>query len=351
MDRPTLRALQSTLDRWQLFSPCLGANVTIEDSLRGNWTGASGYADVETKTPMPLGAKFYIYSITKSFTAVRVLQLAEQSLVSLDDPITSYLPELAFPPEVTLRRLLNHTSGVPNYTDLPEYAPATRESPSRPWSYEHVLDLTCSGKLDFPPGEGWHYSNTGYMLLARVIESVTQASFARNIDEGIVERLGLQCTSVAEDVDTGLLTPSYCRSLSKDEMVENIAPRYHPGWCKTGLIISTTDEVAKFYRCLFNGSVIYPQSLAHMKSWVSVSGNAGTFFKKPAYGLGLMIDPDWGFGGLFAHGGGGPGCRTWAMHLPDFYGRSLTLAILCNTSMTEHPFDLTKDLLGVMKDE
>ena len=54
---------------------------------------------------------------------------------------------------------------------------------------------------------------------------------------------------------------------------------------------------------------------------------------------------------MFAHGGGGPGCRTWAMHLPDFYGRSLTLAILCNTSMTEHPFDLTKDLLGVMKDE
>jgi len=319
--------------------------------LHGNWTGASGYADVETKTPMSLGARFYIYSITKSFTAVRVLQLAEQSLFSLDDPIASYLSELSFPPGVTIRRLLNHTSGVPSYTDLSEYAPATRESPSRPWSYEHVLNLTCSGKLDFSPGEGWHYSNTGYMLLARLVESVTQATFARNIKEGIVGRLGLQRTSVAEDVDNGLLTPSYCRSLNNDESFENIAPLYHPGWCKTGLIISTTDDVAKFYSCLFNGSLISSQSLAQMKSWVSVSGNAGTFFKKPGYGLGLMIDPDWSFGGLFAHGGGGPGCRTWAMHLPDFYGRPLTLAIFCNTTMTEHPFDLTKDLLRVMKDE
>ncbi len=350
MDGSTSRALQNALDRWQLFSPCLGANVTIEDSLRGHWTGASGHADVETKSPMPPGAKFYIYSITKSFTAVRVIQLAEQSLFSLDDPVASHLTEPALPSGVTLRRLLNHTSGVPSYTDLPEYAPATLKSPSRPWSDEHVLKLTCNGKLDFPPGEGWHYSNTGYMLLARLIASITQESFARNIEKGVLQPLGLQCTSVAEDVDDGSITPSYCRSLNKDEMIENIAPRYHPGWCKTGLIISTTDEVAKFYRCLFSGALIAPESLAQMKGWVSVGGDAGPFFKKPGYGLGLMIDPDWEFGGLFAHGGSGPGCRTWAMHLPDFCGRLLTLAIFCNTSMTEQPFDLAKDLLRVMKD-
>ena len=184
--------LQSALDTWQLFAPCLGANVTIDDSLYGVWQGASGYRDVD-RTRMPRHAQSYIYSITKTFTAVRVVQLALSAALSLDDPVTRYLPELPFPAGVTIRRLLNHSAGVPSYTDLAEYANAS-------------------------------------------------------------------------------------------------------------------------------------------------------------YGLGLMIDPDFGHGGFYGHGGGGPGFNTWAMYLPDFHGRSLVLVAFCNTTMGGHPVNLVRDLMRVLAD-
>ena len=342
--------LQKQLERWQLFSPCLGANMTVDDSTHGTWTGANGYIDADTKVLMPVGAKCYIYSITKTFAAVRILQLIERSAFSLDDPIASCLPELSLPSEITIRRLLNHTSGVPSYTDLPEYSPATREKTSQPWSYQQVLSLTCSGKFDFTPGTGWHYSNTGYMLLRRLIESVTKQSFSCNIEEGIVRPLELRNTYVAESIDRGSVIPGYCRYLNSDEVLENVTPRYHPEWCKTGLIVSTTDDVAKFYGHLFSGSLLAKSSLTEMTRWVSSNGNTEPFFRRPGYGLGLMIDPDWGHGGLFGHGGDGPGFNTWAMHLPDFQDRRLTLAVFSNTSMGGHPFYLVKDILRVLKD-
>lgn len=80
---------------------------------------------------------------------------------------------------MTLRRLLNHTSGVPDYTSLKEYLPSVKENPSIPWTHDKVIELTCSGKLDFEPGEGFYYSNTGYMLLYEVIEAVTKKNLQK----------------------------------------------------------------------------------------------------------------------------------------------------------------------------
>jgi D-alanyl-D-alanine carboxypeptidase len=350
LDRKLSQALQTQLDRWQLFAPCLGANVTIADSLLGVWDAASGYREPDTKAPMPVGGQFYVYSITKTFTAIRILQLAEGGAVNLDAPISAYLSNLPFPPSVTLRRLLNHTGGVPSYTDLPEYRPANRANPDRPWSDEYVMSLTCTGKLDFEPGAGWHYSNTGYLLLRKLIESVTGQSFAKNTQEHVVKPLGLKATYVAERGDTGALVPGFCRSLNEDERMENVIPRYHPGWCLTGLVVSTTQETAKVYRSLFSGALLRERSLIEMRTCVPTGNDGGAFFKKSAYGLGLMVDPEWGFGGLFGHGGDGPGYNTWAMHLPDFHGRSVTLAVFCNTRLAPHPFYLVKDLLRVLKD-
>jgi D-alanyl-D-alanine carboxypeptidase len=132
--------------------------------------------------------------------------------------------------------------------------------------------------------------------------------------------------------------------------MENVIPRYHPGWCLTGLVVSTTQETAKVYRSLFSGALLRERSLIEMRTCVPTGNDGGAFFKKSAYGLGLMVDPEWGFGGLFGHGGDGPGYNTWAMHLPDFHGRSVTLAVFCNTRLAPHPFYLVKDLLRVLKD-
>lgn len=165
MSHPRSTELHKTLESWQYFAPCLGANVTIYDPINGYWNSASGFRAINPNRPLEANEPFYIYSITKTFTAIVVLQLVEKGLILLDDPINKYLTNLQLPTGVTVKRLLNHTSGVPSYTDLPDYMPATKENPSESWSFEYVIDLTCNGELDFEPGEKWHYSNTGYMLL------------------------------------------------------------------------------------------------------------------------------------------------------------------------------------------
>jgi len=98
-------ALQQQLDRWQKFAPCLGSNVAILDARHGHWSGAAGWREVEAVTPMPTGARFYIYSITKTFLAARLLQLD----IELHQPIWVYLQRPVLPDGVTVRRLLNQT--------------------------------------------------------------------------------------------------------------------------------------------------------------------------------------------------------------------------------------------------
>lgn len=347
MDNRLEMALGRQLAQSHRFLPCLGVNAAIIDGRHGTWSGAAGWRESGRDTPMPDGARFYVYSLTKTFVAARLLQLN----IDLDCPLSVHMAEPSLPEGVTVRRLLNHTAGVPSYTDLPDYAPATRREPGHPWSVEEVMDRCCRGKLDFPPGQGWHYSNTGYMLLARLLEHLSGASLATTIVQGILRPLALHETCVAEDVDNGRLTPGYTRELDGDDRMMNVMPLYHPGWCLTGLIASTALEAARFYSALMGGEVLAPAQLATMTTPVSIGKNAGPFFRRPCYGLGLMIDPDWGHGGQFGHGGDGPGANAWVMHLPVFHGRPVTVAILCNTSMGGHPFWLAKDLLRVLAAE
>ncbi|MGZ5819046.1 MAG: serine hydrolase domain-containing protein [Burkholderiaceae bacterium] len=350
MNEKLQRALQGQLNRWQFFGPCPGTNMSIVDSVLGSWSGSSGCANVDTTEAMRPHALCYIYSITKTFTAIRILQLAEKGIIGLDESIAHYLPALSQLPTIRIRELLNHTSGIPSYTDLPNYIPANRADPSNPWSYDHVLELTCQGKLDFPPGKGWHYSNTGYMFLQRLIEMVTKKTYADNVAENIAKPLGLHNTYVATNIDAGKITPGYCPYLNELEVMENVMPIYHPGWCLTGLIASTTAEIAQLYAALFSEEILNPESLKQLTSWTSCGGGSHPFFVKPGYGLGLMIDPEWSYGGFYGHGGDGPGFNTWAMHLPNFHGRKLTMVVFCNATMGAHPYKLTRNLLRTLEE-
>lgn len=349
MIHPHAAELQDTIGLWQHFAPCLGANVTVSDTVNGYWSSASGFKALNPNQPLEANESFYIYSITKTFTAIVVLKLIEKGLLSLDDPIDKYLTSLSFPTGVTVKRLLNHTSGIPSYTDLPDYMPATKENPSEPWSFGYVIDLTCKGELDFKPGEKWHYSNTGYMLLLLMIESVTGESFSKNIDKIVVQKIGLKNTYVAEDIDDGQVTNGYCRYLNSDERIENITGIYNPWWCKTGLIVSTSLEVTKLYEGLFNGKLVNLESLSQMTEMMPIPQLAGSRFNNPGYGLGLMIEPEGEFGRSYGHGGDGPGSNAWSVYYPDFNGRAIIVTVLCNTSMGGHPFYLVKDILRALK--
>ncbi|AFZ18650.1 serine hydrolase domain-containing protein [Allocoleopsis franciscana] len=351
MKQSLKNALQDQLNQSLLFAPCLGINVTLKDEKHGYWTAASGFAEPKTRTPMSVDGQFYIYSITKTFTAIAILQLAQNQKLSLDEPVTNWLPDLPFPPSVTIRRLLNHTSGVPNYVSLETYLPAVEESPSVPWSYNKVLELTCHRKLDFEPGSSWRYSNTGYMLLLKVIEAVNGDTFANVLQNNIFNFLGLEKTYVATEIDTGDLVPGFSRELNSNRLMENVIPKYHPGWCATGVIVSTTSDVVQFYDSIFSEKLISAEQLGDMLQPILTDEPPSSFFRKPCYGLGVMLDPESEYGKKIGHGGGGPGYSTWVMHLTNFQGRKLTMAVFCNTSMGLYPLlSLTNDLLFVLGD-
>ncbi|MDC9622664.1 serine hydrolase [Xenorhabdus sp. XENO-7] len=341
-------ALQRALDNWLLFSPCLGVNVTLSDSLGNHWHSASGFEQFENKTEMKALQQCYIYSITKTFTAIRILQLVEQEKLALDSRLTEILGHCGLDPTITIRQLLNHTAGVPNYTEFDGYDAATKASPGTPWSYDYTLALSGEKGMKFSPGEGWDYSNTGYMLLAKVIEVVTGESFQKNINDGIILPLELTKTYVASDIDRGTVIPGFSRWLNHNDVMENITGIYHPHWCKTELMVSTTKEICQVYQALFQGKILSPALLAEMCKPISIGRSAGPFYRKPSYGMGLMIDSEWGHGGLFGHGGEGPGFNTWALYLPEYQERALAICIFCNTSMAGQPIYLVKDLLRVL---
>ena len=356
MDDTLDASLQHALDRWQRFAPCAGTNVSVIDAARGAWHGASGLAEVDAGEPMRPGARAYAYSITKSFAAVLVLRLVDSGALALDEPIARRLPGTGCPAAVTVRRLLNHTSGVPSYTDFPDYADAVSAAPGAPWSLDAVLERRRELPADFAPGEGWHYSNTGYALLHRLIETVAGRSFAEVLREEIAGPLGLGDTFAATEPGGGpdgrALTPGYDRALLGVDAPRDIVPLYHPLWCLTGLVASTTADVARFYAALFAGELLQPSSLAAMREGVPCGPESATspdtFFRRPAYGLGLMVDEGWAHGGFRGHGGDGPGFNAFAMHVPRFDERALTIAVLCNSAMPGHPLRLCRILLDVL---
>jgi D-alanyl-D-alanine carboxypeptidase len=156
---------------------------------------------------------FLTYSITKTFTAALMLGLCDEGRVSLDDRLARWFPRVAGAERISLRQLLNHTAGVPDYGGLAQYHEAVRASPSSPWSFERFAAETFDKGLSFEPGSSWAYSNPGYMLLKRIAEEVAGASYTTMIRERIAEPLGLHRTFVPESPgDLSGLAPARSRA-------------------------------------------------------------------------------------------------------------------------------------------
>ena len=336
------------MDESFLFTPMLGISVALCDVKLGSWSGYCGYKNPKTKEHLGANEIFYIYSITKTFTAVAILKLVERGKLRLTDPVCRFIPDLGLSPVIAVKHLLNHTSGLPNYTELEDYLPSIVATPSQPWEEERILKLIQNGKRDFEPGGGWHYSNTGYFLLKKIIETLSTSSFASAMEEFIIRPLGLKNTFVVEGIPSPRLTPGYSRELSPDRRMENITNKYHPGWCYTGLLASSASDVVKFYQDLFLAKLL-PAFLVAQLCEAVATGKKDPRFVNSCYGLGVMIDTGSPYGTLIGHAGEGPGYNPWVMHLTNFHGRALSIAIFGNTGPVGIPLLLVHDLLSQIK--
>ncbi len=289
-----------------------------------------GSADLGGTAPIPADAAFYLYSITKLFVAAAALRLADEGRLDLDAPLGDVLPVVGYAADVPIRRLLDHTGGLPDYGGMPEYHAAVRTDPGSPWSAEAFLGRTLPRGPLFAPGDGWAYSNIGFLLARLAVERAAGEPLRGVLDRFFFAPLGLRATRVVDTLaDAHGLTPGYSEDLDGPGTVADVTARYHPGWVSHGVVRSNAAETARLLDALAGGDLLSPASRAAMAKAVVVPGDHPPFIRA-GYGLGAMIDLASPFGRVLGHAGGGPGYATAAFNVLDVAGRRLTVAVLAN---------------------
>jgi D-alanyl-D-alanine carboxypeptidase len=271
---------------------------------------------------------FPAYSISKSFIAALLLALCEDGILELDRTLERWLPELPEADRISLRRLLNHSAGLPDYGGLPAYHAAVRSNPRSPWSADEFAQHSFARGLAYPPGEGWDYSNPGYMLAGRVAERASRQSFDALLHERILAPLNLPATTSPRTLDDlSALVPATSVHLHPKGEPREMRHNYHPGWVAHRFLISRPGEIVRFYEALFTGELIGERWLAEMTQLIPVP-RAHPRIAKPGYALGLMGDLAAEAPVGFGHNGEGPGYSASAFHFPSLAGRRVTLCAM-----------------------
>ncbi|MGW1895747.1 serine hydrolase domain-containing protein [Streptomyces sp. NPDC002004] len=264
---------------------------------------AAGVADTTTAAKLRPDARFRAGSLTKTFVATVVLQLVQAKRLALDEPVGRRLPGLlADGDRITVRQLLNHTSGLFDYTDDPS-VPAG-EARNQVFTPRELVAVAESHPASFPPGTGWQYSNTNYIVAGLLVEAVTHHPLARELRARIIRPLGLRATSFP--VRTGRISGYHAHGYISTDLVPTPdgtpydVTGFNPSaaWA-AGALVSNAADLSRFYRALMHGALLSPHTLNDMKTTVAEdpADPNGT-----RYGLGIerVQDPcgaDWGHGG------------------------------------------------------
>ena len=302
--------------------PAALAAVTKAD---GSTVGvAVGKGNLETGEAPPLDGEVRIGSNTKTFTAVVILQLVQEGKITLDEPIETYLPGLLHGEgidgaKITVRQLLQHTSGLPEYTDTVPGETDIFQIRDNYYSTRDLLDVALSKPAAFEPGSQFKYTNTNYIVLSLLAEKVTHRPLAEQITQRITEPLGLTHTyypGPGEEDIRGTHPHGYHRN-SQGEL-EDITRKDPSEAGGAGAMISTPSELGTFIQATFNGTLLTQDSIAEMKKTVDTGRpNRG-------YGLGIFSMSLSCGGEAWGHTGGFPGYTTQNMVGPD--GTSVTIA-------------------------
>ena len=234
-----------------------GALVRITGSA-GRWSGTSGVSDIHTRAPVQPDGNFRIGSTTKVYTAVMVLQLAQEHRIDLDESVQHYLPDLlpADYPQVPVHTLLDHTSGLPS-VDIPGlYDPRwILDHRFEHWSPRQVVDTALRHPIDFRPGTAQKYTNTAYVTAGMIVERVTGRSYARNLRERITDPLRLRHTYYPDD-DPRLPDPAARGYLDVDGKLVDVTEMNQSIPGAAGAIISTAEDLDEFITGLFRGRLL-----------------------------------------------------------------------------------------------
>lgn len=277
--------LQNKLDELIINYNIQGISAAVNVQNNFNWKGASGYSDSAAGELINPDMIFGIASVTKTFTAALILKLNEENKLSLNDSLHKFLPEMKnINSTVTVTQLLNHTSGLANYTTQ-AWVDSFKTNPEKNWLPEEVINIFVDEPI-FEPGTKWEYCNTNYLLLGLIIESVTGKTFHDILRSYILNPLNLTSMFLEPgETSNGIYADNWF-DLDGDGKIENISDIPKTGFNSSawaaGSISSNAEDLAQWGYNLFNHEFLSPESLEAMLNLVETGSD--NFY----YGLGIM---------------------------------------------------------------
>ena len=301
------RADAIVANAWPADGP--GAAIIVTEGGKPVYERGRGLADIEAKTPITPATVFRIGSITKQFTAAVVMQLAAEGKLSLDDPLSKYFPDWPKPSATaTIRQLLNHTSGMQSYTDIPGWM--VEANTGRAYTNEEMIAVFKDLPAPSKPGEAYAYNNSAYFLIGVIIEKVTGKPWHQEVAERIYRPLKLN--SFRYGVEEGQVVQMATGYAVNEDGEAGTSPKIHmsvPG--AAGALIGTVGDLATWAHALHHGRIVDAASYKAITTATKTSDG-----KEWPYGYGLALAELRGHKTI-GHGGGIFGFVTASIYVPE----------------------------------
>ena len=342
--------LEALYDQYQF--PGATAAYILPDGTVGAF--AVGQADVELEIPIVPQSRMLAASIGKTFVGATVLALAQEGLLNLDDPVSRWLGDrpwfsrLPNNETITLRQLLNHTSGIANHVDEERFTRTFREkwrTLSNPFPPEDLIAFVLDKPPLFKAGEGWYYSDTGYLLLGLIIEKVTGHGYYEEVTRRFLEPLHLTLTTPSDRLELPGLAAGYMAEENtfglpaKTTVIPGIMA-WHPGleWTGGGFVSNSKDLVV-WAKALFEGRAIEGSYLDDLLQSVPISDDD----PDTQYGIAVAIHDNGPLGPTYGHGGWIPGYSSSLRYYPN-YGIAIAFQINTDIGIVDHSTPVIEDM-------
>ena len=326
------------MDKHNLMKELAGA-LNEKDCFNGAWlfaekgeivsTGALGFRDPENTLPITEDTIFQLASVTKQFTAAAVMLARREGLLELDDEITKYFPEIPYP-DVTIRHLLTHTSGIPDYFDDADWFIKIWKEEKRVPGNDEILRFLCEteAKPYFAPGEGMHYSNTGYNLLALLVERRSGVHFEEFLQKKIFEPAGMNSTRCCHIRRDGIPFENFARAtvfedgkyVADVDSAEDGDVVAFDGLNGDDYVYTNIFDMLRWDRALREGKVLTLEEQKLMYTPAKLNNGEDAVYHEDeglGYGFGWFVGRDEELGRIVSHSGGMPGVATWLERFID----------------------------------
>jgi D-alanyl-D-alanine carboxypeptidase len=331
---PIRQALQAKFDELHKGGVFAGGTAGFALADGSSFGIAVGVSDLESRAPMKPTDRMLLGSVGKTFVSAVALQLVKEGRIGLDDRIATHLgsapwfARLPNAPAITIRQLMNHTSGLVRYELNPKFTADLTANPDKVWTPEDRLAYLFDTPAPFAPGEGWDYSDTNYIVLGMIVERAGGEPYYTQVERRILRPLGLTNTIPVESRTVPGLVQGYAGPNNPfggtDRMIKDGRFAINPQFEWTGGGLATTGEdLAKWAKALYEGRVVDATLMDDL-----LDGVTARLGPETKYGLGVIIRPT-AHGITYGHSGFMPGYQTDVMYFP---GLKAAIAVQVNSS-------------------